>query len=145
MLGRQASEKPRGKKAGSLGDAAWHHSLATSSHHLAGALLSTLALTPSNQGPQVAQAGIAADLEAALDARHQRILISRSQVGFAEWSCIFIQAVCMLLAIAMMHGDNRLTAAITMGLFATGVAASVAVIAAYERPFIGAVGHDLLR
>ena len=46
----------------------------------------------------------------------------------------------------MMHGDNRLTAAITMGLFATGVAASVLLIAAYDRPFVGelAVGPEPL-
>ena len=120
--------------------------LATGSHHLAGALESILAVMPNNQVQQTAQAGIVTDLESALDARRQRILISQSQVGLAKWSCIFIQAVCMLLAIAMVHSDNRLTAAITMGLFATGVAASVLLIAAYDRPFVGelAVGPEPL-
>jgi len=59
--------------------------LAVTSPHLVDALLSILAVAPGNQGRQTAQAGIAAALEAALNARRQRILISRSQVGFAEW------------------------------------------------------------
>jgi hypothetical protein len=39
----------------------------------------------------------------------------------------------------MVHSDNRLASAITMGIFATGVAASVLLIAAYDRPFIGEI------
>jgi hypothetical protein len=37
--------------------------------------------------------------------------------------------------IAVVDCDNRLTSAIAMGLFATGVAASVLLIAALDRPF----------
>jgi hypothetical protein len=48
-----------------------------------------------------------------------------------------VQAVCALLAIAMVHSDNRLASAITMGIFATGVAASVLLIASHDRPFTG--------
>jgi hypothetical protein len=46
----------------------------------------------------------------------------------------------------MVHSDSRGASAITMGLFATGVAASVLLIAAYDRPFIGeiSVGPDPL-
>ncbi len=57
-----------------------------------------------------------------------------------------LQAVCALLAIAMVHSDDQLTAVITMGIFATGVAASVLLIAAHDRPFMGeiSVGPDPL-
>jgi hypothetical protein len=54
-------------------------------------------------------------------------------------SCIFVQAVCALLAIAMVHSDNGLASAITMGIFATGVAASVLLIASHDRPFTGEI------
>ncbi len=111
--------------------------LGAGSHHLAGALISLLAVNPGNPGQQTAQATIAADLETALDARRQRILISRSEISPAKWSCLFIQAVCTLLAIAMVHSDNRLAAMFAMGIFATGVAASVMLIVAYDRPFVG--------
>jgi hypothetical protein len=46
----------------------------------------------------------------------------------------------------MVHSDNRLASAITMGIFATGVAASVLLIAFHDRPFMGelSVGPDPL-
>src|SRR5262249_27637041 len=84
---------------------------------LAEALQLTLAQTPSSQGQQIAQREITTALENALDARRQRI--------------------CALLAIAMVHSDNRLSSAITMGLFGIGVAASLLLILAYDRPFTG--------
>jgi hypothetical protein len=114
--------------------------------YLAEALQLTLALTPSGQGQQIAQREIATELEAALDARRQRILISRAQVNFVKWSCLFAQAACTLLAIALVHSDNRLAATITMGVFATGVAASMLLILSHDRPFIGqlSIGPDPL-
>src|SRR5206468_6076780 len=107
---------------------------------LAEALQTTLALSPSsNPGQQIAQREIASALESVLDARRHRIIISRSQVNSVKWSCLFLQAACALLAIAMVHSDNRLASAITMGLFATGVAASVLLIASHDRPFTGEI------
>ena len=105
--------------------------------YLAEALQLTLALAPSNLGQQTAQREITTALESALDARRQRILISLSEVNLVKWVCLVLQAVCALLAIAIVHGDNRLASTITMGIFATGVAASVLLILAHDRPFIG--------
>jgi hypothetical protein len=104
---------------------------------LAEALQLTLALTTSTGGQQIAQREIAAAIENALDARRQRIIVSRSQVNVVKWSTLYLQAVCALLAIAMVHSDNRLASVIAMGIFATGVAASVLLIAAHDRPFTG--------
>jgi hypothetical protein len=111
--------------------------LSTTPRPLAEALQLTLALTPGTPGQQIAQREIAAALEQILDARRQRILISQSRVNLVKWFCLLVQAVCALLAIAMVHSDNRRAAAITMGLFATGVAASVLLIVAHDRPFTG--------
>ena len=44
-----------------------------------------------------------------------------------------------LIAIAMVHSDNRRTAAIAVGIFATGVAVSVVLIASHDRPFSGEI------
>jgi hypothetical protein len=106
-------------------------------YSLAEALQVTLALTPNGQGQQTAQREITTALENALDARRQRIIISQSQVNWVKWLSLGLQAVCALLAIAMVHSDNRLTTAITMGLFGIGVAASLLLILAYGRPFTG--------
>jgi hypothetical protein len=99
----------------------------------------TLALTPSSQGQQIAQREIVTALENALDARRQRIIISQSQVHWVKWSCLFVQAVCALLAIAVVHSGDRLASAITMGLFASGVAACVLLIVSHDRPFTGQI------
>src|SRR5208337_1987197 len=77
--------------------------------------------------------------ESALDARRQRILTSRSEVNLVKWACLVLQAVCALLAIAVVHSDNRLASTIAMGTFATGVAASVLLILAHDRPFLGEI------
>jgi len=50
-----------------------------------------------------------------------------------------LQGLCTLIAIAMVHADNRHACAITLTLFATGVALSVLLIAAYSRPFTGEI------
>lgn len=106
-------------------------------YSLAEALQLTLGLTPSSPGQQIAQREITTALESALDARRQRIIISQSQVNWIKWSSLCLQAACALIAIAMVHSDNRLASAITMGLFAFGVATSLLLILAHDRPFIG--------
>jgi hypothetical protein len=75
----------------------------------------TLSLTPQSQGQIVAQREIVAALENSMDARRQRINLSRSTVNWVKWTCMFAQAACALIAIAMVHSDNRAAAAIAMG------------------------------
>ena len=106
---------------------------------LAEALQLTLALTPSSEGQKTAQREIVNALENAFDARRQRIIVSQTQVNLVKWSCLFVQAVSALLAIAMVHSDNRLASTITMAIFATGVAASILLILAHDRPFMGEI------
>lgn len=106
---------------------------------LADALQFTLALKPDSPGGVTAQRDMASALQSALDARRQRILVSRSEVNAVKWICLYLQAFVALLAIALVHSDNRLASGLSMGLFATGVAASVLLIAAHDRPFIGQV------
>ena len=78
-------------------------------------------------------------LRTALDVRRQRIVISESAVGAVKWVAILFQAFGALVAIAMVHANNRRACAITLILFATGVALSVLLIAAYSRPFTGEI------
>jgi len=96
-------------------------------------------LTPANPGQEIAQRGIYTALEDALDARRQRIIVSLSQVSLAKWLCLSVQAACMLVAIAMLHCDNRGALAIASGLFASGVAVSIFLILAHDRPFTGEI------
>src|SRR5262245_14377891 len=99
----------------------------------------TLSLTPQSQGQIVAQREIVAALENSMDARRQRINLSRSTVNWVKWTCMFAQAACALIAIAMVHTDNRAAAAIAMGIFATGVAVCALLIASHDEPFTGEI------
>jgi len=105
------------------------------SPNLVEALRLTLALTPSSPGQEVAQRELVTALESAMDARRQRVLISRLEVGFVKWACLAIRAVCVLIAIALTHGDKRTAALVAMVLFATGVAACCLLIVLYDRLF----------
>lgn len=113
---------------------------------LAEALHVSLALTPRGDGQVAAQREILAALQNAFDARRQRILVSQSTVNWVKWTALLVQAVCTLLAIAMVHSDNRASAALALGLFATGMAISVVLISSHDRPFAGelSVGPDVL-
>jgi hypothetical protein len=103
------------------------------------ALQLTLTRAPSNKGQETAQHEITVALESALEARRQLILVSRSEVNLVKWACLILQAICAFLAIAIVHSDNRLSSRITMGIFATGVAASVLLILAHDRPLTGEI------
>ena len=107
--------------------------------HLLEALHNAFALRPADDSQRAAQPEMIRALRSALDARRQRIVISESSVGAVKWLAILFQAFCTLVAIAMVHADNRRACAITLTLFASGVALSVLLIAAYSRPFTGEI------
>jgi Protein of unknown function (DUF4239) len=89
--------------------------------HLIEALHNAFALKPADESQQAAKPEMISSLRTALDARRQRIVISESAVGAVKWVAILFQALCVLVAIAMVHSDNRRACAITLTLFATGV------------------------
>ena len=121
--------------------------LSTLPTSLIAALQETLTLKPADDSQRIAQSEMVKAIETAVDARRQRIVISKSSVGRVKWAGILLQGICTLIAIAMVHSDNRLACAIAMTLFATGMALSLLLIGAYSRPFVGeiSVRPDLLK
>jgi Protein of unknown function (DUF4239) len=111
------------------------------------ALQLTVSLKPQDEAQRTAQREIVAALHRALDARRQRIIVSQSNVGPVKWAAILLQGLCALIAIAMVHRDSRLACAKAVTIFATGIALSALMIAAYTRPFTGelSVGPELLQ
>lgn len=111
------------------------------------ALRAALALKPANEGQITAQRELVTSLETALEARRQRIVISRSGVNWVKWTGLIAQAACILLAIAMVHGDNWRASILALGVFATGIAICLLLIASHNRPFTGeiSVRPDVLR
>jgi Protein of unknown function (DUF4239) len=115
--------------------------------HLIEALKVTLALQPADEAQRTVQREIINDVHRALEARRQRIVVSQTSVSAVKWAAILLQGLCALVAIAMVHCDNRLTCAIALAIFAIGIAVSVLLIAAYSRPFTGeiSVGPQLIQ
>ena len=107
----------------------------------------TLALTPADDGQRLAQREMVDELEKALDARRQRIILSQSSVSPVKWIGLILQGLCALIAIAMVHSDNRTTSTLGLTLFATGIAISVLLIGCYSTPFTGeiSIGPGLLK
>jgi hypothetical protein len=103
------------------------------------ALRTTLSLTPQREGQVAAQREMLASIENALDARRQRIILSRSSVNWVKWAVLLVQGALTLIAIAMIHSDNRVANRIIMTIFATGVGVAVILIAAHSRPFTGEI------
>jgi hypothetical protein len=103
------------------------------------ALNTTLSLAPEEPGQKLAQNEIVRSIETALDARRQRIIISQSTVSAIKWVGLLLQALCTLIAISFVHSDNRTTCAMSLILFATGIAVSILLIECYSRPFTGEV------
>ena len=109
------------------------------SPELGAALDIALALSPTNGGQTVAQRSSSRPSGCARrppTADHrQRVERQLGQVDGRDPS-----GGAHLLAIAFVHCDNRLTAAITLGMFASAVAVSLVMIAAQARPFAGQLG-----
>lgn len=104
---------------------------------LATAMSIDLALQPGTPAQMLSQHEIAVALRSATDAHRQRIIVSESQVNATKWACLIVQALCALLAIAVVHNGDRLASLLALGLFASGVAACILLIAAHDRPFTG--------
>ncbi|SAL15261.1 hypothetical protein AWB73_00682 [Caballeronia turbans] len=103
------------------------------------ALQFTLSLPANTPGQQTAQRQVAVSLEQALEARRQRILVSRSEVSGVKWLCLSFLAACLVFAIALIHCENRLTSALAIGLFCASLATTVLLILSHDRPFLGAI------
>ena len=105
---------------------------------LAEALRLAVSLAPNGERQIAAQRAIVTELKCngRAPSAHYHQPVERNSV---KWLCLFAQAGCTLTAIAIVHSDSRAGAAIAMGIFATGVAVSVLLIASHDRPFSGEI------
>ncbi|SAK52271.1 hypothetical protein AWB76_01685 [Caballeronia temeraria] len=103
------------------------------------ALQYTLALPANTAGQQTAQRQVAEFLERALEARRERILVSRSEVSGIKWLCLSFLAFCLVFSIALVHGENRLACAVAIGLFCASLATTMLLILSHDRPFSGEI------
>jgi hypothetical protein len=118
-----------------------HHdaTLAIAPVRLAEALRLILSLDPQREGQVIAQREMVAALESALDARRQRIILSRSSINWVKWTVLLMQAGLTLATIAMVHSDNRIANRIILAIFATGTGVALVLVASHSGPFAGEI------
>ena len=116
-----------------------HATLAMAPPKLAEALHLALSLTPEREGQMVAQREMVDALENALDARRQRILLSRTRIDWVKWTVLLVQAGLTLTVVAMVHSDNRAANRIILAIVATGVGVAILLIASHSHPFSGEI------
>lgn len=105
-----------------------------------------LAVVPADEAQVIAQREMVASLQNAFEARRQRIIISESTINGVKWTVVGLLAVLLLVTVAIVHSDNRRTAALSLGILSVAIAASIVLIASHNRPFTGeiSVGPALL-
>ena len=110
------------------------------------ALELALSILARTEAQTAAQREIISAVRNAVEARRERIIVSRSKINWVKWTVVLLLAFLIVLTAAIIHSDNRTTAAIAMGLLSTTVAACVILIASHNRPFTGeiSVSPDLL-
>ncbi|MGH7518171.1 MAG: DUF4239 domain-containing protein [Gemmatimonadales bacterium] len=106
---------------------------------LADALKLALTLETAGVGQAAAQREIVSAIQTALDARRQRIILSRTSINWVKWTALLLQAGLMLVTIAMVHSDNRAANRIILTIFASAVGMAAVLIAAHSRPFAGGI------
>lgn len=107
---------------------------------LAEALWLALSLNPQKDGQMAAQREMVSSLQNALDARRQRIILSRSSIDWVKWTVLIVQAGLTLITIAMVHCGNDTANRIILGIFGAGVGVAILLIASHSRPFGGQMG-----
>lgn len=114
---------------------------------LAESLQLVLALDPTSNGQVTAQRELVEAIQTALDGRRQRVILSESSINWVKWTVLLVQAGLTLLAVALIHCDNRRANQIILAIFATSIGVAIVLIAANSRPFSGelAVSPAVLR
>jgi hypothetical protein len=98
------------------------------------AMRTLLDYVPTRPGQQLAQQRAVIALEQLLEARRGRITLSQAVIEPIQWIVIFVLATLVLLTVAMVHVDKPATAAVNLFIFATAVAASLALLMVNDRP-----------
>lgn len=106
---------------------------------LGDALRLALTITPQGESQVAAQGELIGSLQTAFEARRQRVILSRSSLNWVKWTALCLQAALTLIAIALVHADNRTANQIILAIFAGGIGIAILLIASHARPFTGEV------
>ena len=101
-----------------------------------------LAFEPTTAGQKIAQKLSVGAIEKVMSDRRRRILLSEAAISPLQWLVIVILSVLVLITMAMVHIDRRVTMAVSLFLFSTAVASCLVLLLINDRPF-GAGGETV--
>lgn len=99
------------------------------------AMNALLSFAPRTAGQHVVQRLGAVAIEHVLEARRQRILLSRAMISPIQWLVVVVLAALILVTIAMIHIERPRTTAVNLFLFSTAVAVCLVLLMINDRPF----------
>lgn len=102
---------------------------------LTDAMATLLSFVPADAGQQLVQQRAVAAVEQALDARRERLLLSKASLDPTQWIVIFILDLLILVTISMIHVDRRATTAVNLIIFSSALAACLVLLMVNDRPF----------
>jgi hypothetical protein len=94
-----------------------------------------LSYVPTEVGQQLAQQRAVVAIEDALEARQDRVLLSKVAIAPIQWEVVVLLSVLILVTIVMVHLDKPATAAVNLFIFSTAVAACLVLLMVNDRPF----------
>jgi hypothetical protein len=98
------------------------------------AVATILAITPTRAGEHLAQQRALAAVEAALEARRNRIMLSGVTIDKTQWRVIMALFILMLVTIACMHADKPRTNAVALIIIGSAAAICFVLLLAYDHP-----------
>ncbi|HUC18967.1 MAG TPA: hypothetical protein VMA37_14905 [Acetobacteraceae bacterium] len=99
------------------------------------AMRTLFAFVPAGPNQVLAQERAIAAIDTVVSARRERVLLSQPVVAPLQWAVIVILGVLLLLTLALVHIDQRRTAATGIFILATALAACLLLLAVNDRPF----------
>jgi hypothetical protein len=99
------------------------------------ALTSLATYNPTEAGQRALQQSAIASLERALEARRNRLLLSRQVIEASQWAVVWSFYVFIMLLIGFVHMSRPVTKAIAMWLFSSTFALCIVLLLINDMPF----------
>ena len=99
------------------------------------ALTSIAAYNPVEAGQRAVQQSALASLERALDARRNRLLLSRQVIEGSQWAVVWALYVFSMLLVGFVHMPRPIAKAVAMWLYASTFALCIVLLSINDGPF----------
>jgi Protein of unknown function (DUF4239) len=99
------------------------------------ALTAIATYNPAEAGQRAIQQSALASLERALDARRNRLVLSRQAIGWSQWAVVWALYVFSMLLVGFVHMPRPIAKAVAMWLYASTFALCIVLLSINDRPF----------